>query len=170
MSTKRVTAAIDEEILSQVDEEAQRRGISRQEMLSQFTEIGLSGAHAGDENRYQEMQNQIYMMHHEIGFLQQNLNEKKEDINYYRSEIARLSQEISSLSKSMIEIKALPPGRDESLETISNQMQALSHEISSLKNQPGASSILERYQSIILAGMLILLLLIAAASIRYTFF
>lgn len=169
MSTKRVTAAIDEEVLSQVDEEAKRRGISRQEMLSQFTEAGLSGSQAGDESRYQEMQNKILMMQHEISGLQQNLQEKKDDISYYRSEVSRLSQEISSLSKSMIEIKQLPAGKDESLEAISNQMQALNQEIQSLKH-PASVSILEKYQSIILAAMLILLVIIAAVGIKYTFF
>jgi hypothetical protein len=70
----------------------------------------------------------------------------------------------------MIEIKQLPAGKDESLEIISNQMQVLSQEIQSLKQAPASVSILEKYQSIILAAMLILLIIIAAVGIKYTFF
>jgi uncharacterized small protein (DUF1192 family) len=164
---KRVTAALEEDVLNQVDEEAKRRGISRQEMLSQFTEAGLSGTQSGESSRYQEMQNQIAMMQHEIQRLNQNLQEKKDDISYYRSEVSRLSQEISSLSKSMIEIKQLPAGKDESLEAISNQMQVLTQEIASLKHQPAQSSILVRYQAAIIIGMIALLIIIAAVGISY---
>lgn len=165
---KRVTASIPADALSEIDKEAKRRGISRQEMIGLLASERLSSASGDDSSRFLEMQQQISMMQNEISGLQQNLNEKKEDISYYRSEVARLSQELSSLSHALVEIKALPPGKDESIEALTNQMQMIHEEIASLKQNPPASlSILEKNQYILIAGILILLIIIAAVGIRY---